>query len=155
MSPPSPLPLACRTVRHRETQEQMSAKVISRGHSKKTQQKKKGNGSSFLFCAEHSSSLAARAANTRCLRLVLHQLCLGSHHQHRGTYASIFLHLDLTVLHPSVGHDSAAASWAPSLPRHIRSYDFHVVFMFLTFGLDGHPSAAILKEDSSVYLPFY
>lgn len=38
---------------------------------------------------KHSSSLAARAANTRCLGIVLHQMCLGSYHQHHGTYASI------------------------------------------------------------------
>lgn len=59
--------------------------------------------------ARHSSSLAAWAANSRCRRLVLCRLCLGSSHQHRGTYASIFFHLDGALLTPSVWDDAAAA----------------------------------------------
>lgn len=112
--------LACHTAKCSETQKQMSAKVISWGHKMKKKKKRemlKYSCSPFLFGAKHLSSLAAWAANTRCLRLVLHQLCLGGHHQHHGTYASIFFHLDGTVLHPSVGDDSAAASWDWLLPH--------------------------------------
>lgn len=121
--------LACHTAKYSKTQKQMSVKVISWGH--KIKKKKKGTAEVFfffLFCAKHASSLAARAANTRCLRLVLHQLCLGGHHQHRGTYASIFFHLHHTVLHPSVGDDSAAASWDWLLPHKV---GFHLVILFI------------------------
>lgn len=121
--PPLFFSLACHTVKCSKTQKQMSVKVISWGHKVKKRKRKIWIAEVFIFffffCAKHSSSLAARAANSRCLRLVLHQLCLGGHHQHRGTYASIFFHLDHTVPHPSVGVDSSAAFWVWLQPHEV------------------------------------
>lgn len=117
---------------------------VGKGHLLRSQ-----NGNSWsillilLFCTKHSSSLAAWAANTRCLRLVLHQLCLSGHQRHRGTYASIFFHLDVTVLHPSVGDDSAAAFWDWLLPHKV---GFRLVILIIVPYVDGHTSAVILKR---------
>jgi len=51
--------------------------------------------------AKHSSSLAAGAADTRCLGGAPHQMCLGGSHQHRGTQR-ILLSLDHARLPPTV-----------------------------------------------------
>lgn len=89
-------------VQSRETQKQMmevwDKQVTSWASLSKMASEKQHDWSVFVFCyvlgchhAKHSSSLAAWAANTRCLIVVLHQLCQGSYPQHHRTICIYFI----------------------------------------------------------------